>query len=126
MDLSGSSRQNSQFEDEDPDRVSDFPPATSPFRGALDYEDKEQRKHKRRDSYFHDASWNPMKWITESRGRLLAMRSPTSPSRTARRPKADTGDKIVKMRKLQQAHQALPHLSPRRLPAFVNRAQCLT
>ncbi|TBU47403.1 phospholipase D [Dichomitus squalens] len=64
----GSSRQNSQFEDEDPDRVNDFPPAMSPFRGALDYEEREQRerRHKRRDSYFQDASWNPMKWITES------------------------------------------------------------
>lgn len=61
--------------DEDPDRAFDFPPATSPFRGALEYEDPEQRlrersiaerKHKRRDSYFHEAPWNPMRWITES------------------------------------------------------------
>ena len=51
--------------DEDPDRVFDFPPATSPFRGALEYDDPEQRKHKRRDSYFPEA-WNPMKWLSES------------------------------------------------------------
>ena len=60
--------------DEDPDRAFDFPPATSPFRGALEYGDPEQRqrerslaerKHKKRESYF-DTPWNPMKWITES------------------------------------------------------------
>ncbi|KAI0647733.1 phospholipase D [Trametes meyenii] len=60
--------------DEDPDRTYDFPPATSPFRGALEYGDQElrerereiaERKHKRKESYFHDA-WNPMKWLTES------------------------------------------------------------
>ena len=61
--------------DEDPDRIFDFPPATSPFRGALEYDNPEQRqrerslaerKHKRRDSYFHEVPWNPMRWITES------------------------------------------------------------
>ncbi|KAH9925437.1 phospholipase D [Epithele typhae] len=73
---SAPSRQTSESHvDEDPDRAFDFPPVTSPFRGALEYQDPEQRerersmaerKHKRRDSYFHDAPWNPMKWISES------------------------------------------------------------
>ncbi len=48
---------------------------SSPFRSALEYENAEQRErersiaekhHKRRESYFHDATWNPMKWLTES------------------------------------------------------------
>ncbi|RPD77444.1 phospholipase D [Lentinus tigrinus ALCF2SS1-7] len=60
----GSSQIGSNIE-EDPDRVFDFPPVSTPFRGALEYEDSEQRKHKRRDSYFHEA-WNPMKWLSES------------------------------------------------------------
>ncbi|KAI0755244.1 phospholipase D [Daedaleopsis nitida] len=71
----GSSHIDSHI-DEDPDRAFDFPPAvSSPFRGALEYEDPEQRKrersiaehrHKRRESYFNDAPWNPKKWLTES------------------------------------------------------------
>ncbi|KAI0728898.1 hypothetical protein C8Q72DRAFT_832557 [Fomitopsis betulina] len=58
--------------EEDPDRSYDFPTSvTSPFRGALEYGDRElrerereiaERKHRRKDSYFH----NPMKWLTES------------------------------------------------------------
>ncbi|KAI9061357.1 phospholipase D [Trametes sanguinea] len=60
--------------EEDPDRTYDFPPATSPFRGALEYGSPElrerereiaERKHKRRESYFPEV-WNPMKWLTES------------------------------------------------------------
>ncbi|OBZ68836.1 hypothetical protein A0H81_11089 [Grifola frondosa] len=62
-------------EDETPDRQFDFPPASSPFRGALEYDNPEQRerereiaerKHKRRDSYFHEGGWNPRKWLVES------------------------------------------------------------
>ncbi|KAI1794831.1 phospholipase D [Ganoderma leucocontextum] len=61
--------------EEDPDRVFDFPPVTSPFRSALEYNNPEQRerersiaerKHKRRESSFYDGSWNPIKWLTES------------------------------------------------------------
>ncbi|KAF7795377.1 hypothetical protein EIP86_006534 [Pleurotus ostreatoroseus] len=56
---------------EDPDRPDEFVPVTSPFRGALEYQDPEQRekeiemmekRQKRRDSYFHDV-FNPSKWI---------------------------------------------------------------
>ncbi|KAM5538666.1 hypothetical protein V8D89_007695, partial [Ganoderma adspersum] len=70
-----SSRQDSQLDEEDPDRVFDFPQATSPFRSALDYNNPEQRerersiaerKHKRRESSFYEVTWNPIKWITES------------------------------------------------------------
>ena len=70
-----SSRQDSQLDEEDPDRVFDFPQATSPFRSALDYNNPEQRerersiaerKHKRRESSFYEGTWNPIKWLTES------------------------------------------------------------
>ena len=53
----------------------DFPPATSPFRSALDHNDPEQRerersiaerKHKRRESTLYEGTWNPIKWLTES------------------------------------------------------------
>lgn len=54
----------------------DFVPATSPFRGALEYDDPGQRerergiaerkgKRKESSSYFPE-SWDPRKWITES------------------------------------------------------------
>ena len=63
---------------EDPDHAGDFAPARSPFRGALEYSDPDQRekereiaekrsKNKRRESfsYFHDV-FNPSRWTTDS------------------------------------------------------------
>lgn len=61
---------------EDPDVTTDFAPATSPFRGALEFSDPEQREKerelaekrgKKRDSfsYFYDV-FNPGKWVAES------------------------------------------------------------
>ncbi|KAI0081599.1 phospholipase D [Panus rudis PR-1116 ss-1] len=63
---------------DDPDNPEDFVPATSPFRGALEYDDPEQRerereiagkREKRRErdtgSYFPEV-WNPVRWLTES------------------------------------------------------------
>lgn len=76
------SRNNSEHEDagpsnqnHDPDsefidilRSPDFAPATSPFRGVLDVldsekkdEDSEDRKGKRRESYFPE-TWKPFRW----------------------------------------------------------------
>lgn len=53
-----------------------FAPARTPFRGALEYQDSEQKererevaekrvKKKERDGYFHDV-FNPSRWITDS------------------------------------------------------------
>jgi phospholipase D1/2 len=61
---------------EDPDHASQFAPARSPFRSALEYSDPEQRekereiverRYRRKDSfsYFHDVI-NPSKWVTDS------------------------------------------------------------
>lgn len=61
---------------EDLDEVNDFLPANSPFRGALEYADPEQRekerelaerRNRRRESfsYFHDV-FNPSKWTSDS------------------------------------------------------------
>lgn len=61
---------------EDPDHTADFAPVTSPFRGALEYDNPEQRerereraerKGKRKESsgYFPE-SWDPRKWMAES------------------------------------------------------------
>ena len=69
-----SSESGEEWEDPDPDHAQDFLPATSPFRGALEYQDPEQRekeregaekRQKRRDSYFHDV-FNPSRWIADS------------------------------------------------------------
>lgn len=70
---------SSQSEEwEDPDILGDFAPTKSPFRGALEYSDPDQRekereiaekrsKNKRRESfsYFHDV-FNPSRWTAES------------------------------------------------------------
>lgn len=61
---------------EDPDQPEDFPPVTTPFRGALEYSDPDQRekekeaaerkgKRRERDSYFHDV-FNPSRWLPDS------------------------------------------------------------
>ena len=48
-----------------------------------------ERKHKRRDSYFHETPWNPMRWITESpRASLHEDRPPLDLART---PRTDGG-----------------------------------
>ena len=69
-----SSESGEEWEDPDPDHAGDFLPAMSPFRGALEYQDPEQRekeremvekRQRRRDSYFHDV-FNPSRWISDS------------------------------------------------------------
>jgi phospholipase D1/2 len=58
------------------DQEYQFAPARTPFRGALEFQDSEQKerereavekraKKKERDSYFHDV-FNPSRWITDS------------------------------------------------------------
>ncbi|OCH94908.1 phospholipase D [Obba rivulosa] len=67
--------QSDEVTEEGPDHTSDFLPPSTPFRGALDYNDPEMRERereraerhlKRRNSYFTPDTWNPKKWLPES------------------------------------------------------------
>lgn len=111
---------------EDPDNSLDFAPATTPFRGALEYDDPEQRerereiadrkgKRKESTSYFPE-SWDLRKWMAESPKEAHAQLSEEPAADATAGPSGDTdgeGEGTTgkpPLRPSNRRSRSLPHL----------------